>query len=504
MAPLVLHPTFKEFAALARKGNLIPVSVEVVADAVTPVSLLASGWDKNRSCFLLESVEGGERFGRYSIVSLEPEMTLEEKAGVSTFTDRKGKVISSEDEAASDALARHMRAIKAVDVPGMPRLFGGAAGYFSYETVHNFERIPLTKPDRLKWARAAFLIGGDFFVFDHLQQVLKIVASVRVDKPSRAKAAYEEARRRLTRNVDLVRNHRTAAPATRSKRVTPTEFKSNLTRAEFIKAVKKGKEYIGKGDIFQVVLSRRQEKKTSASPLDIYRCLRVVNPSPYMYLFKFGDRAVIGSSPEALVRLENGIATTRPIAGTRGRSENAKEDLALEKSLMADPKERAEHLMLVDLGRNDIGRVCDYGTVKVSNFMSVERYSHVMHIVSEVNGRVKKGKDGFDLLRSAFPAGTVSGAPKIRAMEIIDELEPEQRGPYAGAIGYYSYSGNADMAITIRTLLWKDGVVSIQTGAGIVADSDPAAEFQETENKAAGMKRTVQLAEAGTLLGAHK
>ena len=503
MSPLVLKPTFEEFRALARKGNLIPVCAEIVADAVTPVSLLASGWKSNRSCFLLESVEGGERLGRYSIVSLQPEMMLEERSGVSTLTDRNGKVLSAEEEPAIDALSRLMRGIKAVDVPGLPRLFGGAVGFFSYETVHNFERIPLTKPDKLGWARAAFLVGGDFFVFDHLQQLLKIITSVRLDNPAKARVAYEAARRRLQRNVDLIRNLRPPRPesAARSK---PTEFKSNMSKAEYMSIVRKGKEYIGKGDIFQVVLSRRQEKRTSASPLDIYRCLRVVNPSPYMYLFKFGKKAVIGSSPEALVRLENGVAMTRPIAGTRPRGANERQDRALEKGLLADPKERAEHLMLVDLGRNDLGRVCRYGTVKVSDFMTVERYSHVMHIVSEVNGEIKPGKDGFDLLRSAFPAGTVSGAPKIRAMEIIDELEPEQRGPYAGAIGYFSYSGNMDMAITIRTLLWNDGVVSIQTGGGIVADSDPATEFQETENKAAAMKRTVELAESGTLLGGRR
>jgi len=499
-----VFPTFEEFKKLSRKGNLIPVCAEIVADAVTPVSLLASGWNRNRSCFLLESVEGGERLGRYSIVSLEPEFMLEEKEGVSVMTDRKGRVVSETEEAAVDALARHMRALKAVDVPGLPRLFGGAAGFFAYETVHNFERLPLTKPDRLAWPRAQFLIGGDFFVFDHLQQLLKIITCVRVDSPKKVKSAYELARRRLNRNIELVRAHRAPSLPVKKRRSKPAAFVSNMTRDQFMKMVRKGKEYIGKGDIFQVVLSRRQQKKTAATPLDIYRCLRVVNPSPYMYLFKFGKKAVIGSSPEALVRLENGQAMTRPIAGTRPRGLNERHDRALEKSLLADPKERAEHLMLVDLGRNDLGRVCRFGTVKVSNFMTVERYSHVMHIVSEVNGEVKPGRDGFDLIRSAFPAGTVSGAPKIRAMEIIDELEPEQRGPYAGATGYFSYTGNMDMAITIRTLLWNDGVVSIQTGAGIVADSDPATEYDETESKAGAMKRTVELAESGALFGGRR
>jgi anthranilate synthase component 1 len=266
-----------------------------------------------------------------------------------------------------------------------------------------------------------------------------------------------------------------------------------------MEAVKRAKEHIARGDIIQVVLSRRSEKRTTVSPLDIYRCLRVVNPSPYMYLIKIKDRSIIGSSPEQLVRLENNIATTRPIAGTRRRGESFEEDQALERELLKDPKERAEHLMLVDLGRNDLGRVCEFGSVGVPLFMAVERYSHVMHIVSEVRGKIKSDQDAFELLKAVFPAGTVAGAPKIRAMEIIDELEPCQRGPYAGAVGYFSYSSNMDMAITIRTILWDKGNVVIQTGAGIVADSNPSHEFMETENKAAGMKKSIELAESGTL-----
>ena len=324
---------------------------------------------------------------------------------------------------------------------------------------------------------------------------------VSLRQSSEARRAYQAGCRRLEKSLQRLR--RPAMPASKngSRARAEANFHSNVTREAFMASVRKAKEFIGKGDIFQVVLSRRQEKRSSASPLDIYRCLRVVNPSPYMYLMKMGDRAIVGSSPESLVRLEQGVAMTRPIAGTRRRGGTEQKDVALEKSLMADPKERAEHIMLVDLGRNDLGRVCRYGSVKVPDFMTVERYSHVMHIVSEVVGQIRPGKDAFDLLRSVFPAGTVSGAPKIRAMEIIDELETTQRGPYAGAIGYFSYSGNMDVAITIRTLLWDRGRVSIQTGAGLVADSDPATEWDETENKAAGMKRTVELAESGALFG---
>jgi anthranilate synthase component 1 len=276
-------------------------------------------------------------------------------------------------------------------------------------------------------------------------------------------------------------------------------FLTNMNSSAFQNSVKKAKEYIGNGDIIQVVLSRRNFRKTTASALDIYRSLRVVNPSPYMYLVKMGDRAIIGSSPESLVRLENGNAATRPIAGTRPRGKNNEEDVRNQNDLLKDPKEIAEHIMLVDLGRNDLGRVCKMGTVRVPIFMQVERYSHVMHIVSEVTGKLESNKNAFDLLASAFPAGTVSGAPKIRAMEIIDELEATQRGPYAGALGYFSYTGNMDMAITIRTILYDTGNVSIQTGAGIVADSIPSREFQETENKAAGMKKTIELAESRRL-----
>jgi anthranilate synthase component 1 len=277
------------------------------------------------------------------------------------------------------------------------------------------------------------------------------------------------------------------------------EFSTNVDKKEFMRRVLAAKEHIAAGDIIQVVLSRRNEKRSSASPLDIYRSLRIVNPSPYMYLVKFSDRAIIGSSPEALVRLENGIASTRPIAGTRKRGKDAAGDQALADDLLRDIKERAEHLMLVDLARNDLGRVCHFGSVHVPILMTIERYSHVMHMVSEVQGKLKSENDAFDLFRATFPAGTVSGAPKIRAMEIIDDLESEERGPYAGALGYFSYSGNMDMAITIRTILWNKGHVSIQTGAGLVADSNPAKEFEETENKARGMKESIRLAESGRL-----
>jgi anthranilate synthase component 1 len=495
-----IHPSFDDFKKLAKRGNLVSVFTEVLADAVTPVSLLSSEWDKNASCFLLESVEGGEKLGRYSIVGFEPQAVIQERNGHTTFATARGDVFMNYNEPAQNVLARYMRCVKPVAVPGLPRFYGGAVGYFSYENVRNIERLPGKTKDVLDWPVATFFITGDLFVFDNTQQILKIITNVRVDKQTSLKSAYDAACARLKAHVETLRRHKAKAPTVlKKKKLAP--FMSNMSRAQYMSGVRKAKDHIGAGDIIQLVLSRRQEKQTDMSPLDIYRALRVVNPSPYMYLLKMKDRAIVGSSPEQLVKLENGVASTRPIAGTRPRGKSFEEDAKLEAELLKDLKERAEHLMLVDLGRNDLGRVCQYGTVSVSTLMKVERYSHVMHIVSEVSGRIKPELDAFALLKAVFPAGTVSGAPKIRAMEIIDDLEQDQRGPYAGALGYFSYSGNMDMAITIRTLLWDRGRISIQTGAGLVADSDPATEYQETENKAAAVKKAVELAESGRLFG---
>lgn len=488
-----VYPSFSEFKKLSRKGNLIALYSEVMADQVTPVALVASQWKSAPYCSLLESVEGGEKLGRYSIVSFEPDMIFTEQQGQTAVQTASGQVMMRYPQPALDVLERYLNGVKPVRVEGLPRFFGGAIGFCSYEMVHNLETIPPIDKDVLKWPTARFFITGDLFVFDNTQQILKVITCVRLSKGRHLKTAYEEGVKRLAKNVKMIEAIRPVKPV--KVKSASASFTTNVSQAQFIKAVKKAKAYIAKGDIIQVVLSRRNEKKTKASPLDIYRALRVVNPSPYMYLVKMKDRAIIGSSPEALVRLENGIASTRPIAGTRRRGETPEDDARLERELIQDPKERAEHLMLVDLGRNDLGRVCNYGTVQVPKLMTIERYSHVMHIVSEVVGKIKSGKGPFDLLRACFPAGTVSGAPKIRAMEIISQLEREQRGPYAGAIGYIAYSGNMDMAITIRTILWDKGRVSIQTGAGLVADSNPNHEFQETENKAAGMKKTILLAE---------
>ncbi|OVE76922.1 anthranilate synthase component I [bacterium F11] len=492
-----IYPTLAEFKKLAKKGNLIPVGLDMMADRFTPVSLLASQWKKNSHCFLLESVEGGENVGRYSIVSFEPSLILEEKDGGTEFKTPKGQLKKRIKTSALNSLKNYLKQTKPVQVPGMPRFFGGAVGYCSYETIHELERLPKTNPDNLKWPNSLFFLTGDLFVFDNTQQILKILTCVRIKNKRDISKAYRRAKNKIKANLALLRQV-TKTPETshrKKKGGKVHEFVSNVNQKQFAEGVEKAKDHIRKGDIIQVVLSRRNDKKTPADPLDIYRALRVVNPSPYMYLIKMKNRAIIGSSPESLVRLEEGEAMTRPIAGTRPRGSTPYQDMKMEKDLLRDPKENAEHIMLVDLGRNDLGRVCQYGSIRLPKFMIIERYSHVMHIVSEVTGKMNEGKGCFDLLKAVFPAGTVSGAPKIRAMEIIDELENEQRGPYAGAVGYISFSGNMDMAITIRTILWENNKVSIQTGAGIVADSHPVREFDETENKAAGLKETIRLAE---------
>lgn len=471
-----------------------------MADQVTPVSVLAAKWPESRSCFLLESVEGGERLGRYSIVSADPEAILLERNGITERLSPDGKVLDRAHTSAVAYLRAYMEDVRPAVPKNVPRFFGGAVGFCSYEHAHSIERLPMSNPDRLGWPVSGFFITGDLFVFDNTQRILKLTTCARIAKGESPERAYRRAEARLKKNLAWLRRAASKPlPPPRTRRTPSAAFRTNLDRRAYMTAVRRAKDYIGRGDIIQVVLSRRSERRTSASPLDIYRALRVVNPSPYMYLMRFGDRSIIGSSPELLVRLENGVAATRPIAGTRRRGGSEAEDQRLERDLLADPKERAEHVMLVDLGRNDLGRVCAYGSVTIPTRMKVERFSHVMHIVSEVAGRLKQGHDAFDLLDAAFPAGTVSGAPKIRAMEIIDELEPDRRGPYAGALGYVSYDGSMDFAITIRTVLWDRGVASIQAGAGIVADSDPAREFKETESKAAALKETIRMAESGPL-----
>jgi len=477
-------PGITEFKELSRRGNLIPVYREILADLDTPVSAFLNLGEK--PSFLLESLEGGEKWARYSLKGRGKTVEIISAGG----TER----IETDDPITF--LRDMMRGYRPVEVPGLPRFYGGLVGYLGYDMVRFIEELPDRRSPGLDMPDMFLMLTDAMLVFDNLRQTIKVVCSVHLDGVPPEKA-YAEAVGRIEDIISALRKP-AARPARMPANRNGDEFVSSFGRREaFEEAVLRTKEYIRAGDVFQLVLSQRFERPSAAEPFDIYRALRVINPSPYMYYLDTGDAEIAGSSPEILVRLEGEGITLRPIAGTRRRGRDEKEDLAMEEELKGDPKERAEHIMLVDLGRNDVGRVARTGTVRVTELMAVERYSHVMHMVSNVEGVLREGCDSFDVFRACFPAGTVTGAPKIRAMEIIEELEPSRRGPYAGAVGYFSYSGNMDTCITIRTLIVKDGRVHVQAGAGIVADSDPGREYMETVNKAKGMMRAVGMAESG-------
>ena len=490
--------TKQEFIKLSKKGNLIPVYREILTDFDTPLSAFRK-IDKDKYSFLLESVEGGERIARYSFLGSSPSLVFSSKGR--RVEIREGKISRSFITATDpiDELKKILKKYRFVAVKGLPRFCGGAVGYFGYDMVRFVENIPDKNPDDLKLPDSLFLIADTLLIFDHVDHKIKIVSNAHVTDS--AQAAYKKA----VEKIDALADELKAGKKNADNRLSlvsgkrKLKLRSNLKKAEFKEAVVKAKEYIRKGDIIQVVLSQRLGISVKAEPFDLYRALRSVNPSPYMYYLKLGEFSLVGSSPEIMVRCEDGEVELRPIAGTRPRGSSSKEDARLEKELLADPKERAEHIMLVDLGRNDIGRVCEYKSVEVSELMTIEKYSHVMHIVSDVSGRLRKGKDAFDVMRATFPAGTVSGAPKVRAMEIIDELENVRRGPYAGSIGYFSFSGNLDSCITIRTIVMKDHTAYIQAGAGIVADSKPENEYKETLNKARALLRAIEMAERGFL-----
>jgi anthranilate synthase component I len=488
-----LQPSLPEFKRLARRHTIVPVFLECLADELTPMALLRGRYASSPQCFLLESVEGGEHLGRYSFAAFDPGRIFRSRGSSSVLTEgRRAERRDGTDPLGE--LRRLLRAGKTAEVRGLPRFFGGAVGFVGYDMVRSFERLPNRLPDPLGLPESFFFFTKDLFIFDHLAHTLKLVRCVSLEKGRGAEAAYRKAERELLR---AIRNIRRPAFVPAFASMNGPEFPPAPAedRRRYENAVRKAKEYIAAGDVIQTVLSRRVSRRTGAHPLEIYRALRCVNPSPYMFFVRDRDVHLIGSSPEMLVRLEGGVAETRPIAGTRRRGGSPEKDDRLARELVADAKERAEHLMLVDLGRNDLGRVCVSGSVKVGDFMKIEKYSHVMHLVSSVTGKLDKSRDAFDLLRASFPAGTVSGAPKIRAMEIIEELETSRRGPYAGAVGYFSYTGNMDMAITIRTILLKGKEAHVQTGAGIVADSVPSKEFEETRNKAAAMMTAIRLAE---------
>lgn len=488
------YPDQEEFMAKANEGNLIPVYSEVVADLETPVSAFKK-LDTGEYSYLLESVEGGEKVGRYSFIGIDPFLIFSYQQGWVRIKE-ENRVEKRRVKEPLKELEEVLDRYQPVEVEGLPRFSGGAVGYFGYELVTSFEDIPQPKTG-LEIPDALFMLTDTILIFDHVKHKIKIVANARVNGDP--KAAYQQAVdkiERLKSRLDQALGEQKSSISLQQKtEQSEFEFKSNLTKTEFIAKVEQAKEYIKSGDIFQVVLSQRLETATEAEAFDVYRSLRRVNPSPYMYYLKFADLKLIGASPEMLVRVEDRNVENRPIAGTRRRGETDEEDNTLAHEMLNDKKERAEHTMLVDLGRNDVGRVSQYGSVEVDEFMEIEKYSHVMHLVSNIRGELREDYSSFDALKACFPAGTVSGAPKIRAMEIISELEPTKRGPYAGAIGYFGFDGNLDSCITIRTMLFHDQKVYLQAGAGIVADSQPEAEYHETLNKAEALLAALELVE---------
>jgi len=492
----MFRPSLEEFKQKAKSGNLIPVYREILADMDTPVSAFRKIDDQKHS-FLLESMEGGEKWARYSFLGSRPSVIVK-SFGRSVEITTEGKTQKSAFERDPlEVIKRVLSAYKPVPDPALPRFFGGAVGFMGYDVVRFFEDLHARDKKGLDIPDMVFMITDTLVIFDNITHMIKVVSNAHI-KGKSAESAYREATKKINALVKKLKKTEKKQGAARHKtKIQEHMLASNFTPQQYEEAVLKAKEYIKAGDIFQVVPSQRFQTKINTEPYEIYRALRLINPSPYMYFLRCGDTTVVGASPEVMVRLEGDKIDLRPIAGTRRRGATEEEDKALAEELLADPKERAEHIMLVDLGRNDVGRVSEPGSVKATELMVIERYSHVMHIVSNVRGQLARNGDAYDVVRACFPAGTVSGAPKIRAMQIIDELEPTRRGPYAGAVGYFGFSGNMDTCITIRTLVVKKGIAYIQAGGGVVADSDPAAEFQETVNKAKAMMRAVEMAELG-------
>lgn len=491
----MLEPiSFQAFEKLAANANVVPVVASLYADLMTPVGAFMRLCREGEVGFLLESVEGGERFARYSFLGHRPREVLTFDGGTVACQDAQG--VRSVGENIFHELRQRVRPLRVATPPGLPRFSGGFVGYFGYDVVRLLERLPARLPPLAHPPIARLGLYDTVLAFDHLRHQIHIIANAFVEEADTLRQAYDLALERLHATRQSLATP-LASPSAHIQAATVQPIQSNFDRAAFCAAVQRAKAYIRAGDIFQVVLSQQFAQPVSARPFDVYRALRFINPSPYLYFLQFPDQAVIGSSPEMLVRVEQGEATVRPIAGTRPRGKSPENDLRLEAELLADEKERAEHVMLVDLGRNDLGRIATYGGVRVTERMVVERYSHVMHIVSEVRANVRPGLDAIDVLCACFPAGTVSGAPKIRAMEIIEELEPARRGLYAGALGYFDFSGNLDTCITIRTIEIRDGVAYFQAGAGIVADSDPVREYDETVHKSNALRSAIALAETG-------
>ena len=492
----MFEPDFEEFVALAGQGNVIPVTCEILGDLETPVSALLK-LHRGGPGFLLESVQGGEQWGRYSFLGTDPERVWTLRDHRYEIRTRDGRVEAGEAPDAIEAMRDWMAHYRPVARPGLPRFAGGAVGYVGYDVVRDIERLPERTRDDLGQADATLLLADRLVIFDNVSQRIRLVANAILEDGANPREVYDGCIAALEDWLGRLRAplpEKARRPLPEAVEVVP-EMRSNLTQAEFEAMVVRAKEYVHAGDVIQVVLAQRFEAGQRAEPIDIYRALRSINPSPYLFFLDLGDSALVGASPEVMVRVEDGNITVRPIAGTRPRGTIEQDDAAMERELLADPKEIAEHVMLLDLGRNDVGRVAEVGSVEVTERLEIERYSHVMHIVSNVRGRLASGCDAFDALRATFPAGTLSGAPKVRAMEIIEELEPVRRGAYGGAVGYFGFSGNMDTGITIRTVLVKDGRVYVQAGAGIVADSVPEREYLECVNKARGMVQGLRLAE---------
>jgi len=507
-APDMYSPTLEEFLALAAQGNLVPVTRRLLADIETPLSAYRKIRGAGES-FLFESVEGGEHLGRYSFVGCNPRalvrqtgnriQVLENGKVTEEFSVGRGPASSNGKQVADglEVVERVMKRYRPVRVPGLPRFTGGAVGFIGYEFIHDVEPVvPRPPRDEVQTPVMCFLIADQLLIFDRVAQTLTVLVNAVLEDAPTPQEAYEDAIGEIERLVSLLEQPTEHRPATIPREVLPLPFESNLSRETFFANVLKAKEYITSGDIIQVVGSQRFSVPVKASALDVYRAVRSINPSPYLFLLELGAFSLVGASPEIHVRCEEGQVEIRPIAGTRHRGATPAEDAVLERELLADPKERAEHVMLVDLARNDLGRVCNFGSVKVKDLMIIERYSHVMHIVSQVAGTLAADKTPYDLMRATFPAGTLSGAPKIRAMQIIAELEQTARGPYGGCVGYFSFNGNLDCCITIRTALIKDSKAYVQAGGGWVNDSTPEGEYQETLNKAQAVLKAVALAES--------
>lgn len=488
--------SFEEFRELSDRYNVIPVYKEILSDLDTPLSVFQKIFSPERFSFLFESVEQGDNIGRYSFIGSSLPVYIKTKRNFCEFYN-KGQIECRKTDDPVDELKKYLGRFKPAKIDNLPPFWGGFVGYIAYDVVHFYEPIPDKKPDTLKLPDLFFFLSDEVVVFDNVKKTIKIIVSAILEDKKDIKQIYTETVNRinsieekLCREIKLKR-----IPVIDLKSVDIKDWKSNFKKEDFLKVVEKSKFYIKEGDIIQVVISQRFHKKLKTDPINVYRAVRSINPSPYLFYLDFRDIKLIGSSPEILVTVKNGKILTKPIAGTRPRGKTKEEDEKLAKELLGDEKERAEHLMLVDLARNDVGKVAKSGTVKVDKFMYIEHYSHVMHIVSDVSGVLREDMHPLDVLKSVFPVGTVSGAPKVRAMQIIEEFEPEKRGPYAGAVGYVSFDGNIDTAIAIRTAVVRNDDIYIQAGAGIVADSVPEKEYEETVNKAKAMIKAVEMAE---------